>query len=402
MRDTFAAAKLISQDGLRVLLVVEAEALKGWQWERLCAPIGVNNAWEPLRLEQATPFSFHIKSSSPKRYPDLNKEHLRVLVVVANPPMGNPYQLAHFDEKGSVAAIKRALGGIPHTILANEGEREGPPTLDMLMAHLTANRYTLVHIVAHGSYSERSGETYLYLLDGTGKEVKPVKTTELVQRWRTLPAAHSPQFAFLCTCESADPRAETALGGLGQRLVREVGTPAVVAMTQKVTIDTAQALTSPFYERLVAHGQVDLALVQACNTVFNEDDVLVPALYSRLEDGQLIKMGDEMAVAVASTRGERQSSSERKPVAEPEPEEEVEIVVPDEVDTRELFGEMARVFLDNDELKELCFSLGVNFADLGTENRRAAIRELIMRMQYDDRLPDLYYEAKSMKPNMKY
>ena len=36
-----------------------------------------------------------------------------------------------------------------------------------------------------------------------------------------------------------------ALGGLGQRLVRDLGMPAVVAMTQKVSVATADALPPP-------------------------------------------------------------------------------------------------------------------------------------------------------------
>ena len=51
-----------------------------------------------------------------------------------------------------------------------------------------------------------------------------------------------PHFAFLATCESASPEAEGALGGLAQRLVRELGMPAVVAMTERISVATAQAL----------------------------------------------------------------------------------------------------------------------------------------------------------------
>ena len=90
--------------------------------------------------------------------------------------------------------------------------------------------------------------------------------------------------AFLATCESASSEAERAgaLGGLAQRLVRDLGLPAVVAMTQKVSVATATALAREFYVRLREHGEADRALVQAVAGLADASDVTVPALYSRL------------------------------------------------------------------------------------------------------------------------
>jgi WD40 repeat protein len=75
------------------------------------------------------------------------------------------------------------------------------------------------------------------------------------------------------------------LGGLAQRLVRELGIPAVIGMSERVTIATAHALAEAFYRRLLAHGpmgEVDRALVEAYMGLANRPDVNVPALYSRL------------------------------------------------------------------------------------------------------------------------
>ena len=58
--------------------------------------------------------------------------------------------------------------------------------------------------------------------------------------------------------------------------------PAVVAMTDKVTVVTATALASQFYRRLREHGQPDLALVEATAGLAERGDITVPALYSRL------------------------------------------------------------------------------------------------------------------------
>src|SRR5262249_26136801 len=76
--------------------------------------------------------------------------------------------------------------------------------------------------------------------------------------------------------------AEGALGGLAQRLVRELGMPAVVAMTDTVSVTTAQALGTAFYGRLRGHGEGDRALGGACARLAGRHDITVPALYSRL------------------------------------------------------------------------------------------------------------------------
>ena len=113
----------------------------------------------------------------------------------------------------------------------------------------------------------------------------PSSGTRLLERFTRLnPRQGFPRFAFLATCESASPTAEAtgALGGLAQRLVRELGMPAVVAMTDMVTVTTATALAGQFYRRLREHGQPDLALVEATAGLAERGDITVPALYSRL------------------------------------------------------------------------------------------------------------------------
>nr|MBD2222450.1 CHAT domain-containing protein [Calothrix sp. FACHB-1219] len=111
----------------------------------------------------------------------------------------------------------------------------------------------------------------------------PVTGTRLIERLRSLSASKGlPHFTFLSTCESASPEAEAALGGFGQRLVRDLGMPAVIAMTEKVTVKTALALGAKFYEQLSKSGEVDLALQEAAASLAERQDITVPALFSRL------------------------------------------------------------------------------------------------------------------------
>jgi len=179
--------------------------------------------------------------------------------------------------------VRQALGEIPCDVLAAVDGAIGPPSLDQLCEQLTTKHYTLLHFVCHGQLV-KDGETVLYWAKADN-QVDSMTGTRLIERIRTLKAAGArglPHFTFLSTCESASSGAEVALGGLGQRLVRDLGMPAVVAMTEKVTIKTAQALAEIFYRQLRKSGEVDSALVAATAGLAERADITVPALFSRL------------------------------------------------------------------------------------------------------------------------
>ncbi|OCQ99801.1 hypothetical protein BCD64_01570 [Nostoc sp. MBR 210] len=283
IRDAFTAAIRESEDCLRVLLFIEAvdKELRTLRWERLCAPL--DEGWQMLALDQRVPFSLYIPATTDRRFPPIGRRDLRALILVASPSDSQKYQLDLFDVEGTVKSVRSALGDIPSDVLATVDGAMGLPTLDELCTHLTdrTKQYTLLHFVSHGKLLD-NGETVLYW-SKADNTVEPVTATRLLDRLRLLRGAKGlPHFTFLCTCESAHPDAEAGLGGLGQRLVRDLGMPAVVAMTEKVSVKTAQALAEHFYKQLYESGEVDKALQEAAASLAERYDVTVPALFSRL------------------------------------------------------------------------------------------------------------------------
>ncbi|MCI5147485.1 MAG: CHAT domain-containing protein, partial [Candidatus Electrothrix sp. AR3] len=257
----------------------EASDLKTLRWERICAP-GSSGDWDFLALDQNNPFSLYLPSLTDKNFSAIGRHDLRALVILADPPADNPYGLASFDAQATATSISKALVDIPHDMLGPVENAVGPADKDTLYTQITKQHYTLLHLVAHGLY--RNGETILYLLDAEHK-VSPLNASDLIKKMkRQRSVSGLPHLAFLSTCESAKPEAEEALGGLAQRLVRELGLPAVVAMTAPVSIATAEELSVAFYQRLHKHGQPDQALTEACAGMQDRPDILVPALYSRL------------------------------------------------------------------------------------------------------------------------
>jgi CHAT domain len=244
IRDAFVQALAKSDGRLHVMLLIEDSELKGLRWERLCAPLDAK--WDFLSLNQRVPFSLYLPSITDRRFPPIGRRDLQALIVVANPRGLEKYGLKPFQDSAAIAAIRAALGeDIAHDVLAEADGAAGLPTLDALSALLTSGRYTVLHIVGHGQYLP-GGETVLYLATADN-QVDPIPAERLLERFGRIQGARGlPHFAFLSTCEGALPEAEGALCGLAQRLVRDLGMPAVLAMTDKVSVVTAMALAKGF------------------------------------------------------------------------------------------------------------------------------------------------------------
>lgn len=280
IRDTFREG-LTGDEPLRVLLSVEDPDLRVLDWHSLAAPF--DGQWRILATQQNTPFSLAVPSPASAHFPAIGRRDLRALVLVAGPEsLSGDYKLAPFGVAATIASIQATLGDIPCDILPN-------PTLDALCAALTATPYTLLHLVCHGAINQR-GETILYF----PKDEKrgPTPASDLLDRLASL--RRLPHFVFLSACESALP--QNGLGSLAQRLVRELGLPAVLAMTDRVSIVTAGAITAPFYAKLYEHGQPDLALAQSLAGLQGKHDRTVPALFSRLGSHPLFSDDVERAL----------------------------------------------------------------------------------------------------------
>ncbi|NNJ10751.1 hypothetical protein EKD04_010460 [Chloroflexales bacterium ZM16-3] len=281
VRDGFVEALARADDLLRILLFIEDVPMRAVRWERLYAPI--DGGWKLLATLQRAPFSRYMPSLTDRRFPPIGRRDLRALIVAASPAPDNRFQLEPFDVTAATAGVREALGPIPSTLLADIDGADGRPTLDEICARITADPHTILHLVCHGRVL-KDGESVLYLAGDAGPgTVEPVTGTRLLERLGSLEGARGlPHFAFLSTCESASPDADEAMGGLGQRLVRELGMPAVVAMTDKVSILTANALSAAIYARLREHGEPDRALVEGSVRLAERGDVMVPVLFSRL------------------------------------------------------------------------------------------------------------------------
>lgn len=268
----------------RVLLAQEAQSLTSIHWERLAAPGPSTGQWLPLALDQTIQFAHYLPRQAERSFPVLTPRDLRALVVVANPPRHNRFQLSPFAAANLAAQLQHALTPIPTDHLSTEAGALGMPTLDALCGRLAATNYPILHLVAHGQYRPGIKQSYLYLLDAQG-EVAPIPLPDLIHRLGQL--NRLPHFIFLSVCDSAQPDAEVNSSGIAQPLVQVLGIPAVIAMRETISQTTANALSPSFYNRLHQHGDVSQALNEAIVPLAAAPDITVPALYTCLEQPSL-------------------------------------------------------------------------------------------------------------------
>ncbi len=279
------AAVLSAGQGLRVRLRIDDPSLQDVRWERIYHP--VDGTWQPLGATAATPFSRYLYAQEWDRPKPIEGGPLRMLAIIASPedlddhdmdPISEPEQRELHD------TLDR-LDDVVVTYLQSGTDR--PPTLDNIQNAL-ADGVDLVHYLGHGRNVQGPGgvaDTVLYLEDEDGL-VRSTSGADLVVRFSELDKR--PMLCFLAACESASGWQSGTFVPLGPALVATGGVPAVIAMTDRVSLPTAQRFASQFYTRLLAHGTVDLAVNQARAFVQDEWDWGVPVLFSRLPDNQLL------------------------------------------------------------------------------------------------------------------
>ncbi|HNT76388.1 MAG TPA: CHAT domain-containing protein [Anaerolineae bacterium] len=268
---------------IRLRLDRAAPELHALPWELLYEdPSQEDAAARPLSAQADTPFSRYLPIALP--WGGAAEERpacIRILVTISNPADLGRYELAALDEAQEREGLA-ALGGpeLRVDFLA------APITLERLEAKLREG-YHIWHYLGHGAYNVRRRQAALFLQDAQG-QTRATSDDELAGMLVGLEAEVKPQLVFLAACQSAKRDTGDAFRGLGPRLV-SIGVPAVVAMQDFVSIETARKFSATFYTRLREHGQVDQASNEARSTLLTagRPDAAVPVLFMRLKSGQL-------------------------------------------------------------------------------------------------------------------
>ncbi|MBN1953709.1 MAG: CHAT domain-containing protein [Anaerolineae bacterium] len=235
---------------LRLVVADSAAALHDLRWE--CLLRSAAGPAVPLTAGPATPFSrlLHPESTARAHAPQTDWP-LRVVAAISNPT-----GLDRFDADLEWAELQRALQ--PLRGLVDAERIPSPVTLDRIAQALEGGPHVL-HFVGHGAFRPAAGGAVIYLEEADGT-AQAVAQEEWTQRLGTL--SRPPHLVVLAACESAARVKEGALVGMAPALIAG-GAGGVVAMRDKVGIETAREFVYHFYRRLATHGEIDRAANEA-------------------------------------------------------------------------------------------------------------------------------------------
>jgi tetratricopeptide (TPR) repeat protein len=297
-------------DGQRLFkaLFSSAEMLKGWGEAsgrskrrrlqiRLDAPELHALPWELLRdgtdllaADADTPFSRYLAVSREWGRP-ITARPLRVLAVISTPiDLTAKYNLPAADVDLETQVLTEVFapfsqgGKSAGDVSASLTFLSAPITLERLEVELRQG-YHILHFVGHGVFNEKKQQAVLYFQDANGNAQRIVDE-DLAGMLNRLAAP--PHMVVLAACQSAKQSLGEVFTGLGPQLV-QIGVPAVIAMQENVTVLTARQFATTFYQRLLEHGVVDLAMNEARSALITQGrfDAAVPVLFMRVPDGRI-------------------------------------------------------------------------------------------------------------------
>jgi hypothetical protein len=256
----------------------------------------------------STPLSRYLRLGATRE--PVQMDTLKVLVAISNPEDlgeegGGWGHLSKLDEEAECATIRESLGGVDRIEVYFQNE---PASLAEIHSRLYHGDFHVLHVVGHGGFLVENGREkgYLLLERDEDEKVDAVGEEALADMVSNLPQL---QLVVLASCYSAKRSQANAFVGLAPRMI-QYGVPAVVAMQEQVTEETARRFTKSFYGALLnspqTQGMVDAAVNAARDELFFRLhrkapwDWTIPVLFMR-GDGKLFSPGPVVAARDAAT-----------------------------------------------------------------------------------------------------
>lgn len=230
---------------------------------------------------------------------------LRILVAAAQ-PIG--FGKLSIDEE--VEIVRRGFRPLEDSKLI-EVEVLTRATPRAIQSKLSAGRFTIVHIIGHGGFDEKTQEGVLYFEDDHGGEIRLGERSV-----REIFCKRGLSLVFLNSCQSGSGGRHNFNRGVAQSLVAH-GLPAVVANQYSVLDSSATSFAQQFYWSLANGMNIGKAACEArigvnCSLQGEIIDWAVPVVYARDPDMQLCLPRDaHPSVSVNVRRGSRQHIERR-------------------------------------------------------------------------------------------
>lgn len=214
----------------------------------------------------------------------------KLLVAISNPNDLGSMDLPSIDVAKAREAITEALAPLAGKI--SPVFLEGPVTPASLRDHLVGGCFHVLHLLAHGVLPV-GGEGPAHLVLEKPDESGEGSVTELVDEGllaEIFEGDPNLRLVMLLACHGGAPSTDDPFSGLAVKIVKR-GLPAVVALRQAVSLQTAKSFSQLFYANLARSGSVERAVNEARQQLYllqqDADDWATPILFQRLQDDLL-------------------------------------------------------------------------------------------------------------------
>lgn len=251
------------------------------RWELLRDPM---HRESHLATSPRVLLSRYLLSTDWRAIKEVRDADLKALAVIAAPSDLDQFKqpgraIANVNRDEEVPIATKALAQYTAQFLSNPGTA----TLGHILEALE-DGVDVLYLLAHGGLV---GDVPFLLLEKDDGTADPVDARRLEEVFRDL--RRPPALVFLNSCRSAGSGQSDdsgLLAALGPRLAR-AGVPAVVAMQDNVTMQTARAFAKSFFDEFAEGGVVDAAMAIARGHIRERQDWWVPVLFSRLRSGRI-------------------------------------------------------------------------------------------------------------------
>ena len=287
---------LLTTEHIRMFLVVEAPELKSLHWERAYFP-DETGQWLSFAQDQRILFSLYDRAHSERHYPRFVQRELKTLVVINSPHSdyvnAGSESFSPFDTHELSAQLANINSALPVTVAAPAILSVAPSNTWAAMTEaLNKSQHHILHIICHGYYDSEREESYL-VFQSEDRKLQAISTKRFVKDLQKI--SPLPHLIFLSSCDSAHPDAVgDSHGQFAQSIRQSLGTPAVIAMSGKVSQSAANTIAQAFYPHLLAEPHVDIALSRAGHLLYQEDNTnrFMPALRQRLGHESLFGLSE--------------------------------------------------------------------------------------------------------------
>jgi hypothetical protein len=196
----------------------------------------------------------------------------RLLVVLAEP--NDQRSWGHDKYKNDLKKVLQGIGGLETEIVPHATK---DAVLDKLRTSSVraSRRFDAVYIIAHGEV--RPGSDAELLLEDSKGASERVPANVLAQAFQSQPGC----FVYLNSCSTAAAPGDNPFAGFAQRLMRDGGCGAVLAMQKPILVSQASSIARSFFRDLARGNNAEIAAHWAVTTSGEANSWIIPCLHTR-------------------------------------------------------------------------------------------------------------------------